>query len=321
MSSRFDKIAEFIANRYTAAQELLKKNADSSAKQASVTGEDPLYPTFNLPLGLGAGGLSFLSNWESSDPASMLRNRPFEWINGTELGKQLTNPYEKFLHDLFRQQENVKGGPKIVGRILSQFAGKQNVGTPAYRSKLLKALQPLIDTSQGMKDQFDTLVKSPHPAFFKRMPVLADTWDDWASRTTSLPLGTKETFRNLADSLRRAKTIDEVRQIGLKLRNFAEKESKGKQGKPSGYNGHTFYEPDRTRMTRWSDALQKGKVPLFPAADKIDELGRGLGKFTNVPKKPILSRLGGASLRGGAATAAGGLVLPMLLDTFVPHPK
>jgi hypothetical protein len=338
--SRFEKIAEFLADRYVAKQGQEKATdiadiTDIPVKQAAVTdtvrnaiGEDPMHTTWNLPMTFMGGSLPLWynlnrigDNWWR-DPADILKKTPFARINDPELIKQLTNPYEKFLFDLFKKYENTTGGPQRVGKLLSNFTGTQNVGTSAYRKSLRKALTPFLKKTPEMAERFKALAMRPDKSYFEGSRQLAETLEKLMNVRSTFPVSGREGFRNLIESLRNSKTVDEVKGVVSKLHDYAEKTVIGKNGRPAGYNGFLLDTPDRNNVHSLVESFAQKKPKMKFMASGFDELGSGLGKFTNIPKQGITAtnafkhpfRTAGSSAFGAVTS---GVILPQIMDVIM----
>jgi hypothetical protein len=326
MTSRFEKIAAVLADKYVAAQAVnTDVNTDVNTEQglikrAVATGEDPKNLGFNWLSGLGSGVLGFGSSYLSPTASESLFRRPFEVIG--EVGKQATDPYAKFVHDLLKQYEHSQGGVQTVKKFLRDFQGPQQVGAGPYRVKLQDALRKLTAGMPEMGDKLDALIREPGQAYWdavkQEVKMLSDSVPHAEVRG-------RLAIQRIADTLRGAKTPDEVKNVAKQLRELALTTTKAK-GQPASllygtpYRGGTHQELLQTS----SDILDRRSHTPNTSLNlaKVDDLGRAVGKFTNptLPKATgtPLKRLGGASVRGGLASIVGGLGIPALLDLLIP---
>jgi hypothetical protein len=384
-TTRFEKIAEYLADKYVALQEQTRavKTAQDQAQQDQTqqqptrildaikkglslghksveaarpyTGESQGNTTFNIPLGI-AGGVAGYNQWTSPD--RLLKSKPFQVLSNPNLQSALTNPYEKFVYDLLKQQENIKGGDKRVGKLLYQFRGKQNIGQLTnsitdlgkrknYQKTLLKALAPFIDSHTVMKDRFNTLISEPiaavskiDPAYWdniktlrNRITGMADGVANFSINSPGVDLRLADRLRQIEESLREAKTPEVVRSLSDKLRRLADSASSS--------GAQLFSTGDRDVLNQIVKNLRTDpKMIETPASSvrnlaKTEDIGRAIGKITNsvhpssgmVVKPTVLERLKSpgkllknpGKLRGGVGALVAGLGLPMALDIYKPN--
>jgi hypothetical protein len=350
--NRFSKVAEYLADRYVTMQEekhgtKVAANDLKNHKRTMRTrfGEDAGYEGYNTPLGV-AGGIAGTVRWRG--PEYELSKSPFQVLNNPELQKRLTNPYEKFVSDLLLQQEHVQGGKKQIGNILHQFRNPQNLGSSSYRSDLMRALDPLVNTTTANRQRWDSLILdtlSPEkvipagsevdPKYWDTVKTLRERVENTAGGST-VPRKAYERMMSLADSLRDAKTPDAVKSLSHKLRQLADTTSYDKAGKPSGYSGRLF--DDVTRKTLLDIVSDLRRSPNVNAAErvipavtatnlsKVEDMGRALGKITNsvntIPLPAPTSwaqRFSRPGIARGAAGAVAAGFLPRALDLIYPN--
>jgi hypothetical protein len=330
MTNRFEKIAAVLADKYVALSDEGKFAASNAAAKPPITwrdrfntamgyvGEDPNNTRFNPLLGFGGGALGFVSAYDQPSARTLIKKDPFAIIN--EVGKSATDPHVKFLHDLFKKYEHSTGGLDKVRKFLLDSAGPQQIGDPAYRTKLKTVLRELTANIPAMKDRLNTLVTLPEPSRLQNMSRSLDA----LSRYSALPRKSKTFVENLSRGLASAKTFDEVKDVAKKMRDLATELAVGKGGRPAGYSGYTLDTRARNILGNMEKALQSPKSTVNLTS--WDDLGRALGQYANpavsansaLPKITGFRRFLNASGRGAGGAAIAGLGVPMLLDNVIP---
>jgi hypothetical protein len=353
---RFNKIAEYLAERYISFQEE-KQGAVKTAQEAAagqpqgsswgeaasqlgsniwnngggaaldwlhwLSGEYPGQTGFNVPAGIGGYLLGRNPLWGNLDSA--LRTSPFKILNDPTLQGSLKNPYDRFMYDLLKKYENAKGGAKRVGDFLYKFKGEQNIGDKLYRGNLRKGLLSLLKDTPELKGQFKTLAMSPNKQYGQMLERARAKLMRYANSYGPIPPNGRAQVLKVLETLRGAKTPEVATTAAQRLKELANQTVTGKGGRPAGYNGYTFDDRTRRILDGASETLLK-KPKYKVNASSLDDFGRSLGKITSAANPSSAGNLTfwqrlskPTKTRGTAGALLTGIGLPMLLDAYHPN--
>ena len=327
MTTRFDKLADYLAERYVAVQEL-KTASEKKTTWERLRPENPDRPGANWWTGLGGGALAagvetgvgehgLTDSVQRFFDRRNLRNNPLGQFNTAEFKNSIAgNEQAKFLHDLFNRQSVDTTGKNAIGQLLSRNYGTLNVGDPGEINRLHGELGNIVGTGDTeMSRRFSNLTTKGHGSNATRAKKIFDTIDrmlaDNAVRAkpSMNPAATSQ-LTKLRTAFGNVESAEELDKLKKALQNLATSVQGGKKGTPATY---LFGDKVRNMLTLLGKApVETGRVQ---DADKVKDMVTALGQFTkgrNVPSFFRRLRRGGSAV--GIGTVAGAYALPSAID-------
>lgn len=327
MTTRFDKLADYLAERYVAVQEE-KTAAEKKTTWDRLRPENPDRPGANWWTGLGGGALAagvetgvgehgLTDSVQRFFDRRNLRNNPLGQFNTPDFKASIAgNEQAKFLHDLFNRQSVDTAGKNAIGQLLSRNYGTLNVGDPSEISRLHGEIQNIVGSGDTeMSRRFSNLTTTGHGSNATRGKKIFDTIDrllaDNAVRAkpSMSPVATSQ-LTKLRTAFGNVESAEDLDKLTKALRNMANSVQGGKKGVPATY---MFGDKARNMLTLLSQApVETARVQ---DADKVKDLVTSLGQFTkgrNVPSFLRRLRRGGGAV--GIGTVAGAYALPSVID-------
>ena len=174
MTSKYTKIAEYLADRYLAVQQAKTAEEQEQTIWERMRPENPKRPGANwwaglglgsmgagLELGVGKNGLT--DSLQRGLEKRELKSNPFRRLADKDFQSSLkSDRYTKFLNQLLQEQTNITGGQKRVGELLTRFYGTQNIHDPNHLARVGSELKRLIDPeNMKVRNQFDRVMNDP----------------------------------------------------------------------------------------------------------------------------------------------------------------
>lgn len=324
--SRFEKIAEFLAERQVAVRESKTAAEKTPTAWDRLRPENPDRPGANWWTGLGGGALAaateagigehgLTDTIQRGMDRRNLRKNPLGRFNTPEFKSTIAgNEQAKFLHDLFNRQSGDTAGRQAIGRLLSRNYGTLNLNNTADVDRLYGEIERIVGSGDTeMSKRLSDLTTKGHSANPERARRIHDALDRHLARLKSNRKSNPAAVNQLTKFRTSLGVVDSAADLdGLKksLQNLAASVKGGKKGGPPSY---VFKDSTRHLL----DVL--GRTPVETArvrdAGRVRDLVTALGQFTggrNIPS--TLRRLGRGGRAAGIGTAVGAYALPSLID-------
>jgi len=323
MTNKYDQLAEFLADRSLAMQEMKTAASPSRSAWDILRPENPDRPGANWWTGLGAGAMAGGAELgigrygltdtlrRSLDRATLGRDPFSARIHHPDFRAALADDEAtRFLTDLFHSHEHTVGGKARVGKLLRQNYGEMNLGDRAKINQVRSGLMGLMDPNDpGMRQRWNDLTTT-HAATGERVKKALDRMNQWDHPNLQLSDHERNLLTKFRTSIGKTDSAAQADELQKGLRNLAASVKGGKKGMPV----QAVFGDRAQRMLNHlatSPAVRNGVEDTA----KLNRLLQSFGQFTKGRPLPSawrrLSRVGSAA---GIATALGAYTLPSAVN-------
>jgi len=322
MTSRYDPLAEFLADRYLSVQATKTAAGPSHSVWDTLRPENPDRPGANWWTGLGTGAMAGGAELgigrygltdtvrRSLDRATLVSD-PFARIHHPDFRAALADDEAtRFLTDLFRRHEHTVGGKARVGNLFRRHYGELDIGNTTKMNQVRSGLQGLIDPNDtGMLRRWNDMTTT-HVASGERVKKILDRMTQGNSPNMQLTDHERNLLTKFRTSIGKTDSAAQWDELQKGLRNLAASVKGGKKGAPV---GAIF--SDRTQQILNRLAASQAIGHGVDDTAKINRLLQSFGQFTKGrPVPSVWRRLGRAGSAAGIATGLGAYTLPSAVN-------